>query len=664
MFIDYEGDKSVVHSTRGVGETFATVLDRRLHRRGLLRSAAGAGMAAATLAVTGPRLVGIASATEATRRVGALGFAPITLDTGPEPVVAEGHRITPFLRWGDPVVPDAPAFDPANQTPAAQARQAGYNCDWIGFLPLPEGSDSSDHGLLVVNHEYTNPELMFPDYLVANPAFVAGDEELDEPEFLPAPTKEHVDVELEAHGLTVVEIERDAAGAWQIVLDSPYNRRITGTTIAEISGPAAGADLLKTAEDETGTRVIGTLNNCAGGITPWGTIISGEENFHQYFGMLSGLDPEDPTYENHVRYGLPEESSERRWAEFYDRFNIAETPNEPLRFGWGVELDPYDPESTPRKLTALGRNKHEGHTSVVAPGGQVVVYSGDDGRFEYAYKFVTEGTYNPNDRAANLGLLDAGTLYVARFNDDGTGDWLPLVHDVGPLTADNGFASQADVLVNTRAAADAVGATKMDRPEDFEANPVTGKVYLVLTNNNARTLDTTDRANPRTENLHGHIIELTEAGDDHASTSFTWEMFLLAGDPAQGATWFAGFASDEVSPFSAPDNITFDRDGNMWISTDGMPSNLPGNDGIFVVPTEGEARGQVHQFFSAVPGSEVSGPIFTPDNAALFVSIQHPGEGGTYAAPLTRWPDGGEMPPRPSVIVIERASTGLTTPTT
>lgn len=651
MFIDYEGDKSRPDSLAGVGETFAEVLRRRLSRRGLVKGAGAAGIAAAAFHVTGPRLTPMSVEAAAVSRVGALGFAPIALDTGPDPLVAAGNQIIPFLSWGDPLRADAPDFDPVNQSSSAQSAQFGYNCDWIGFLPLPAGSDSSDHGLLVVNHEYTNPELMFPGYLVPNPAYTE-DSESEEPEFIASPTLDHVDIELAAHGLSVVEIQRDGDGAWGVVYDSPYNRRITGTTIIEISGPAAGAEILRTPEDPTGASVIGTLNNCAGGVTPWGTVISGEENFHQYFANLGTLDPENPVYANHVRYAVPEGASDRRWEEFYDRFNVAVVPNEPLRFGWGVEFDPYDPTSVPRKVTALGRNKHEGHSSVVAPSGQIVVYSGDDGRFEYAYKFVSEGTFDPGNRETNFGLLDSGTLYVAKFNDDGTGAWIPLVQGEDPLTAENGFASQADVLINTRGAADLLGATKMDRPEDFETNPVSGKVYLVLTNNNERTLDDADRANPRPENLHGHIIELTEENNDHAATMFAWDMFLLAGDPAQGSTWFAGFPTDQVSPFSAPDNITFDVEGNLWFSTDGMPSNLPGNDGLFVVPTEGEARGQVQQFFSAVPGSEVSGPIFSPDNSALFLSIQHPGEGGSFEQPLTRWPSGGEMPPRPTVVLI------------
>ena len=659
-FIDYEGDKHRVLSGNGRGDTFQDVLGRRLSRRGLVKVAAGS-TAAAAVSVTGPRLTVAAQtatpvAGNPVGRVGALGFEPIALDAGDSPVVAPGHTMTAFLRWGDPIMSGAPGFDPAAQSAAAQEMQFGYNCDWIEFMPLPQGSDSNDHGLLVVNHEYTNPELMFPGYLTANPEYTeapVADDAPPVPEFLTNPTKEIVDTELAAHGLSVVEVRRDEAGAWRVVLDSPYNRRLTATTPMSVSGPAAGDARMQTAADTTGREVTGTLNNCAGGKTPWGTVISGEENFQQYFANLEALGADAPAYASHERFGITEGSSERRWEEFYERFDVAQEPNEPFRYGWGIEFDPYDPQSTPKKRTALGRNKHEGHTSFVAPEGQVVIYSGDDERFEYAYKFVTADRFNPDDRAANLDLLDEGTLYVARFNDDGTGEWLPLVHGQGELTEANGFASQADVVIDARFAGDAVGATKMDRPEDFEANPVTGKVYLVLTNNNQREIDQVDEANPRINNLHGHIIEITEENDDHAGTTFTWEMFLLAGDPAQGSTYFGGFSRDEVSPISSPDNITFDVDGNLWISTDGMPNNLPGNDGLFVAPTEGEARGHVQQFFSSVPGGEVSGPVFNPDNSALFVSIQHPGEGGTYKEPMTRWPDGGSAPPRPSVVLIQ-----------
>jgi secreted PhoX family phosphatase len=651
----YEGDREAILSTRGRGETMQEVLARRWSRRGVIGSGIGAG-----LVLTLGRTAGAQEATPAASPaveatpVAAAGFEPIMLDEGDALVVAAGHTAVPFLRWGDPITADAPAWDIANQSAASQEQQFGYNCDWIGFLPLPQGSETADHGLLVVNHEYTNPELMFPGYLTPNPEFDAAEaeanEDYDVSEVVSTTSQEIVDTELAAHGLTVIEIQRGADGAWAPVLDSEYNRRITATTPMEVTGPAAGIDLLKTSEDATGTQVIGTLNNCAGGTTPWGTVLTGEENFQQYFANLTSLPEDDPIRLAHERYGLEEASSERRWEEFYPRFDLTQEPNEPFRYGWIVEFDPYDPTATPKKRTALGRNKHEGATSAVAPGGQVAFYSGDDERFDYAYKFVSAGSYNPDDRAANADLLDEGTLYVARFNDDGTGEWLPLVHGEGELSEANGFASQGEVLALTRQAADLLGATKMDRPEDFETNPVTGKVYLVCTNNSRRTLDEIDMANPRPENFAGHIVEITEDGNDHAATTFAWEIFILAGDPAHGGTWYGG--NDEgVSPFAAPDNITFDVDGNIWISTDGMPNNLPGNDGLFVAPTEGEERGRSMQFFSTVLGAECSGPVFNPDNTALFASVQHPGEGGTVEEPVSLWPD-GEIAPRPSVVLI------------
>ena len=562
---------------------------------------------------------------------------------GDLPTVPAGYTVTPLVRWGELLTADAPEFDPLNQTAAAQAVQAGYNCDYIGFLPLPIGSESSDHGILVFNNEYTNPEMMFPNYDAA------------------ATTQEIVDVELEAHGLTIVEIVREN-GAWKTVQDSTYNRRITGTTPATLTGPAAGAEWLQTSTDAEGANVLGTLNNCAGGITPWGTIVSGEENFNQYFANAAMVDEANPVAAIHARYGLPDEGTERNWESIYERFDLAVEPNEPLRFGWPVEFDPYDPTSPVKKRTALGRNKHEGHTSVVAAGGQVVVYSGDDERFDYAYKFVTTGTFNPDDRAANLDLLDEGTLYVARFNDDGTGEWMPLVWGEAGLTADAGFASQAEILINTRGAADVLGATKMDRPEDMETNPVNGKVYLALTNNTRRATDEnpeTDAANPREANAWGHVIEITEGDDDAASTSFAWDIFILAGDPEDESTYYAGFPKEMVSGFACPDNLAFDLQGNLWISTDGQPGTLEVNDGLFVVPTEGPERGYVKQFFAAVTGAEVTGPMFTPDNTALFVAIQHPGEGGTFEEQLTNFPDGGTSAPRPTVVVITKDDGGI-----
>jgi secreted PhoX family phosphatase len=659
--IEYEGNKDKVYSGSGTGESFGEIMNRRFSRRSLVATGAVTGAVvinAATAHAQGtPEASPVASPIASP--VAGSGFQSLTLQTGEVPVVPDGYTVVPFLRWGDPIFADSPVFDANAQSAAAQALQVGYNCDYVGWISLPLGADASDHGLLVVNHEYTNPELMFPGYLSANPDYDETDEE--SAEFLANPTQDIVDTELEAHGLSVVEIQRSADGTWAVVLDSEYNRRITATTPTVLTGPAAGSPLTITNADPTGTEVIGTLNNCAGGTTPWGTVVSGEENFNQYFANADALAADDPLTTIHARFGLPGGASERQWETFHERFDLAVEPNEPIRFGWAIEIDPFDPTSSPKKRTALGRAKHEGHTSVVSPSGNVVIYSGDDERFEYAYKFVTAGTYDEANREANLDLLDDGTLSVARFNDDGTGEWIPLTFGENGLDEAAGFASQADVLINPRAASDVLGATKMDRPEDFETNPVTGKVYLVCTNNSNRGVEdnpAVDAANPRVENFWGHIIEITEAGDDHAATTFGWDLFLVAGDPEDESTYFAGFPKDKVSPIASPDNITFDVLGNIWISTDGLPNSFEeGNDGLFVAPVEGPDRGYLKQFFSVVNGAECSGPVFNTDNSALFVSIQHPGEGGSFEEPVTLWPD-GEVVTKPTVVLITRNDNG------
>lgn len=606
--------------------TFEAVLARRFSRRTTLK-----GAAAAALVLT----LGRAPVTEAAGR-GTLSFRPITLDSADRVRVPDGYDHQVLIRWGDPLRSWGPEFRLQEQSPESQALQFGYNADFVGYFPIPPQAHGSSRGLLAVNHEYTNPELMFPGYREGDP----------EPW--------QVAVELEAHGVTIVEIAQYERGQWGYRTGSPYNRRITGTTPCELTGPAAGSDWLRTSADSAGTLVKGTLNNCAGGKTPWGTLLTCEENFHQYFGNLSGLDTSDPRYPIHQRYGIPTGRSERVWERFDRRFDVGSEPNEPFRFGWVVEIDPYDPTFVPKKRTALGRFKHEAATVVVNRDRRVVVYMGDDERFEYVYKFVSDGRFDPNDRAANFSLLDSGTLYVARFHDDGTGEWLPLVYGEGPLTAANGFNSQADVLVNTRRAADLVGATKMDRPEDIETNPVTGLVYIVCTNNTRRRWDQIDRANPRGNNRHGHIIELAEADGDYAATRFTWDIFLLCGDPTNpdDLVFAAGFDPSRISPISCPDNITFDAWGNLWIATDGQPGTFRRNDGIYAVPTTGSDRGYVRMFLSGPVGCEICGPEFAPDYRTLFCAIQHPGEGSTLTQPLSTWPDG--TVPRPSVIAVRK----------
>ena len=649
--IEHAEDEKV-YSTNGRGQTFGEILAKRLSRRDGLKGIAAA--SAITLAGTGAG-ARFASAQDGTPAAGGTGlkFDAIPNATGNEAVVAAGYQVTPLLRWGDPLFADAPAFDVMAQTASAQAKQVGYNCDFTGFIPLPIGSGASDHGVLVVNHEYSSGELMFPNYATVGPPEEGG----DEPTLTFSPTQELVDIELEAHGLSVAEIIRDEAGQWSVVLDSEYNRRITGTTEMQVTGPAAGADLLKTNADPEGRTVIGTLNNCAGGVTAWGTVVSGEENFNQYFANAVSFAPDSVQALSGARYGIPEEASDRQWESFHDRFDLSKEPNEPFRFGWAVEIDPLDPTSTPKKRTALGRNKHEGHTSVAVDGKPVAIYSGDDQVFDYAYKFVTAGTYSASDREANLDLLDEGTLHVAVFSEDGTGEWLPLVQGQGELTQANGFATQADVLVNTRLAADLLGATKMDRCEDFETNPANNKVYLVCTYNDSRGVEDNygiDAANPRAPNAWGHVIEITEAGDDHTSTTFEWALFITAGPADDQTTDYAGFDKSLVSAFSAPDNVTFDNLGNVWIATDGNKVD-DANDGLFAVPTEGEERGYARRFFQVPDGAECSGPSFTPDNSTLFISVQHPGEGGYFEEQINTWPDNEKgIAPRPSVVVVTR----------
>lgn len=625
-------------SGTSVGETFQEILARRIARRSFLQGAVAGG----TLLVVGLSLLNLRRGNSG-RTADGLQFSPITLNTKDRVLVPEGYHAQVLLRWGDPLLPAAPAFNLNAQTPYGQTHQFGVNCDHVAYCPRPDyRSNDSQRGLLVVNHEFSSPELMFPGYIPGSP------------------TKEQVDTEIAAHGVSIVAVERHERHGWQYNQASSFNRRITGESDIEITGPAAGHPLLQVSYDPTGTHVHGTLNNCAGGKTPWGTTLTCEENFNLYFANRDSLPDTDARKAIHTRYGLQTGATERRWELFHNRFDLAKEPNEPFRFGWVVEIDPYDPNSVPKKRTALGRIKHEGATVAIAKGGQAVVYTGDDERFDYMYKFVSEGTFDPGNRTANFDLLDTGTLYAAQFNDDGTGKWLPLVFGQGPLTPENGFNSQAEVLINTRGAADLVGATKMDRPEDIETNPVNGKVYCCFTNNTRRGTAShpgTDAVNPRANNRHGQIIELSETGNDPAATTFTWEIFMLCGDPhnpADTPIFFAGCDPSRVSPISSPDNLAFDRQGNLWIATDGQPGTLQKNDGLYAVPVKGTERGFLRQFLSVPIGAETCGPEFTPDNETLFIAVQHPARtpGSTLDHPTSRWPDGDF--PRPSVIVVTK----------
>ncbi|MDO9427932.1 MAG: PhoX family phosphatase [Methylobacterium sp.] len=641
-------------SNASANATFGDVVAARFDRRDLLRGLLGVG---AIAAVVTPRALAAREAHAAQGRNGDASaptrfpFAEIEAGSDTHHHVAAGHDARILIRWGDPVLPGAPAFDPHNQSAAAQRQQFGYNNDFVGYFPMPGAPDPAAHGLLVVNHEYTNEELMFPGL---------GRQDLKGVAFA-GMTRDLVEIEMAAHGGSVIEIRR-TDGRWAVVPDSRYARRITVETPMVLTGPAAGSERLMTAADPTGRAVHGMINNCAGGTTPWGTWLTCEENINYYF---SGTLPQDSAEAaNHKRFNLP--NSAYAWGRFHERFDIGKTPREPNRFGWVVEIDPFDPNSVPKKRTAMGRFKHEGAAGIVAKTGQYVVYQGDDERFDYVYKFVTAGRADGGDRD----LLDSGTLHVARFDPDGRGTWMPLVFGRGPLTPENGFASQADVLIGVRLAADRLGATKMDRPEDVEANPKTGKVYVMLTNNGKRTPDGVDAANPRADNRFGHIVELTPDDGDHAAPGFAWEILVRCGDPAiaaVGATFSSATTKDGW--FGMPDNCAIDGQGRLWVATDGNSASRTGrSDGLWALETEGQGRGTGKHFFRVPCGAEMCGPYFTPDDTTFFVAVQHPGEAdeddpkaapATFEAPSTRWPDfDPALPPRPAVVAITKHGGG------
>ncbi|MER5714262.1 PhoX family protein [Streptomyces sp. NPDC002132] len=643
-----------------VGDVIAGALSRRSMMRAaaVVTVAGAAGAAGVAGARPAAAATGEAAAQGTYGKGGAAGkaarglrYSAVAPNTVDAVVVPDGYRQNVVIRWGEPILRGAPAFDPEKQTAKAQAGQFGYNNDFLSLLPLP---GERGRQLLVANHEYTDEILMFRGYDAANP------------------TREQVEIAWAAHGLSAVVVEEDRrTGRLTAVPRHPLNRRVTATTEFRLTGPAAGSPLLRTSADPTGRKVLGTLNNCSGGTTPWGTTLHGEENFNQYFANSSRATDK--------RYGIGTGASERKWERFDKRFDVAQEPNEVHRFGYVVEFDPYDPDSTPRKHTALGRFKHEAATVRLTDDGRPVVYSGDDERFDYFYKFVgSKRMRKGGSRAArehNLSLLDEGTLYVAKLTGDspaieidgtgklpadgefdGSGEWIPLATASarGAVSHVEGMTAE-EVFVFTRLAGDKVGATKMDRPEDIEPNPVTGKVYVALTNNGNRGVGANakaDEANPRNANKHGHVLELTERGNRAESTRFAWSLFLVAGDPDDPATYFAGFPKDAVSPISCPDNVAFDPHGNLWISTDG--SQLGSHDGLFGVATRGPRRGELKQFLTVPNGAETCGPII--QERRVVVAVQHPGEldGASVENPKSVWPDGAGKIVRPAVVAVWR----------
>ena len=588
-------------------------------------------------------LLGSLSPLAAHAKPSRIGFKAMPIGLGDFIELPADYVATVLAPWGDAVgiAGNMPVYKPdASNTAQEQAVQMGMHHDGLVFFPL---QGSSTHGLLAINHEYIDEGLLFAD----------GFESMSADKVLKAQN---------AHGISVIEVRLGSKG-WQMVRPSKWARRITANTPMALTGPAAGHALMRTAADPQGTRVLGTLNNCASSMTPWGTYLSGEENWAGYF--AAG----DKPSAHHKRWGL-RAKSHSQWEAHDARFNAELNPNEPNRFGWIVEVDPMDPLSTPVKRTALGRGAHEGAWVGQTKAGHAVVYSGEDARFEYIYKFVSRDKIQAGGAAANRDLLDHGTLYVARFEANGTGAWLPLVHGQGPLTAANGFADQGEVLVKARQASDALGATKMDRPEWLTIDPASGWVYCTLTNNSQRGepgKPGVDAANPRANNTMGQIIRWQDAGD-FDGLQFKWNHLLLAGDPANPRPEAKGNIQGDV--FGCPDGISFGPGGLLWIQTDVHSSQLQqgeferiGNNQLLACDV---STGEVRRFFTGPANCEVTGLSFTPDGTTMFLSIQHPGESpGERSDPkepskYSSWPDYvDETRPRSAAVAVRKKNGGV-----
>lgn len=616
-------------------------------RRQLLKNGVGAGVLAA---------LGIpvsACCRPAAPLLGFVGVQPQLADDFDRVVVAPGYAAEAFFSWGDAVLADAPIWrSDASDDWQAQLKQAGDNHDGMHYFPFADSPNG--HGLLAINHEYANRFLHPSGHI----SYIEGRRPLDE-----------VRKEQAAHGLSIIEIRKNAQGEWQRVPASPFNRRLSALTPMHLGGPLAGHEAMKTVADPGGRVVLGTLNNCSMGVTPWGTYLMCEENWHIYF--LNRNNDDLARRVSHQRYGIANARAypeyEYSWETADPRFDAAPDPaqpfggyvNEPHRFGWVVEVDPFDPAATPVKRTALGRFCRECAVVSLGDDGRMAVYSGDDTRGEYVYKFVPTGRFDPKHPAAARDLLDEGTLYAGCFMANGKGEWKALVWGQNGLTPENGFASQAEVLLNARAAGDRVGATPLDRPEWVAVHPRTREVYVSLTHNDRRGVDDpVDAANPRAGNPHGQILRWNEHKGDPAATSFDWEIFLLAGE-AVGTRDETGAAVAENSVgtikgdvFSSPDGLAFDGDGRLWIQTDfgdSEPQNrrLGCNQLLCADPLSREVR----RFLVGPCGCEITGITFTPDYRTLWINVQHPAL--SYPA------SDGKTRPRSTTVVISKNDGGV-----
>jgi len=575
--------------------------------------------------------------------------------------VAAGYTASVLAPWGTPLNSLAAPWDAnGNNTSIDQANAMGMHHDGMHYFPI---NGSSDDGLIAINFEYIDQNALHPSGPTARPRPV-----------------EESRKEINAHGAGVVRV-RKVSGRWQVVDNDPLNRRFTTASVMDIAGPLRGNDAVKTQFSVNGTQTRGTNNNCGNGYTPWGTYLTCEENWPGIF-VNTGTRPADqlrigiPTTSN---YGWETSAASSDVNQEFSRFDI--TPrgasatddyrNEASTYGYIVEIDPYNAATLATKRTALGRFRHEGCWPCnVEAGKPVVFYMGDDSQNEYLYKFVSTALWNPADAnptdrlATGAKYMDNGTLYVARFTAEGVGEWLPLTEAsraTDGRTLGSIYGSLANIIINTRGAADALGATPMDRPEWTTVNPLNGDVYLTLTNNTART--SANVANPRVPNRHGHIIRWHDSADQ---LSFTWDIFVF-GANASAPPSLNRSGLTELNQFASPDGMTFDSRGVLWIQTDNGESTLTSytNDQMLAVipanlvdangkqiPVNADNQAQLRRFFVGPNGSEVTGVTFTPDNKSMFINIQHPGN----------WPSSddalqvtsGTVRPRASTVVIQR----------
>lgn len=611
---------------------FTQMVEQGLSRRRFLGASAALG-AVAFFTIT-PLSQSIAAVLAPAER-SLLGFKAVAVSTADTVVVPDGYQVERLISWGDPLFSDVAEFSNQvqNNTVANQQRQFGDNNDGMSLFSVDENT-----AILAVNNEYSNYELMF---VHQGKKMTAAD----------------VRYAQAAHGVSVLTLVKQAQG-WRFAKDGQFNRRIDANTPMRISGPAKGHALLQTKADPLGEKALGTFNNCANGMTPWGTYLTCEENFNGYFGSDTAVTL-SPAF---ARYGIAAEDAGYSWYKFDPRFDLAQEPNEANRFGWVVEIDPHNPQAMPVKRTALGRFKHENAELVIAEDGHVVVYLGDDERGEHIYRFVSRNRYNPTDQAANRDLLDEGDLFVAKFNEDGSGEWLSLVYGENGLTAENGFHSQAEILIHARLAATQVGATTMDRPEWVAVHPHEPMVFCTLTNNKNRGLKDNQPVggpNPRAENHYGQIVRWRPTAGQHSAKGFQWDLFLIAGNPSvHGTTPYAGSSNITAeNMFNSPDGIGFDQAGRLWIQSDGNYSNQgdfagQGNNQMLCADPK---TGEVRRFLTGPVACEITGLAFTADQKTLFIGVQHPGE----ELEPSHFPLGGDSVPRSSVMVITRTDGGI-----